>query len=160
MIRPAVPSDVSTIFDLVVELARYERLLDQVTATREDLATHLFGERRYAEALLAEDEGKVVGFALFFPTYSTFVGRPGLYLEDIFVLPEYRRRGHGFSLLRELARIASERGCGRLEWAVLNWNEPAIAFYRRLDAKRLDEWGTFRMTRDGIAGLARGVLGA
>jgi GNAT superfamily N-acetyltransferase len=155
MIRPAVSADVSTIFELVVELARYERLSDQVTATRDDLATHLFGERRHAEALLAEDDAKVVGFALFFPTYSTFVGRPGLYLEDLFVLPDYRRRGHGFALLRELARIATERGCGRLEWAVLNWNEPAIAFYRRLGAKRLDEWGTFRMTRETFEGLAR-----
>ncbi len=103
---------------------------------------------------MAEDGGVVVGFALFFHNYSTFLARPGLYLEDLFVLPEHRRKGHGLALLREFARIAVERRCGRLEWSVLNWNAPAIAFYRSLGAKPMDEWGIFRMTGEAITGLA------
>jgi GNAT superfamily N-acetyltransferase len=154
MIRPAVAADVPNLHALVLELARYEKLAHEVSATPADLAAHLFGERRYVEALVAEDEGRTVGFALFFHNYSTFLGRPGIYLEDLFVLPECRRKGHGKALLREVARLAVERGCGRFEWAVLKWNEPAIAFYRSLGAKALGEWETFRMTGDAFARLA------
>jgi len=154
MIRPAFRPDVPALHGLVRELARYERLEHEVLGTAAELEEHLFGPRPFAEALVVEDSCVVVGFALFFHNYSTFVGRPGLYLEDLFVLPEHRRKGHGFALLRELARIAVDRRCGRLEWSVLNWNEPAIAFYRSLGAKAMDEWGTFRMTGDAIGQLA------
>jgi GNAT superfamily N-acetyltransferase len=160
MIRPASLRDVRSLHSLVLELARYERLEHEVSATEAGLAEHLFGARPFAEALVAEDGGDVVGFALFFHNYSTFLTRPGLYLEDLFVLPEHRRKGHGLSLLRELARIAVQRRCGRLEWSVLNWNEPAIAFYRSLGARPIDEWGIFRMTGEAIGQLAsqRSVL--
>jgi GNAT superfamily N-acetyltransferase len=156
MIRAAVPSDVHALHSLIIELARYERLEHEVSATEEDLGEHLFGTRPYAEAVVAEDAATVVGFALFFHNYSTFLSRPGLYLEDLFVLPEHRRKGHGLALLRELARIAVQRRCGRLEWSVLNWNEPAIMFYRSLGAKPMDEWGIFRMTGEAIGHLAKG----
>ena len=155
MICAAAESDVHALHSLVLDLARYERLEHEVLATPSDLREHLFGARPYAEALVAEDEGTVVGFALFFHNYSTFVGRPGLYLEDLFVLPEHRKKGHGLSLLRALARIAVERRCGRIEWSVLNWNEPAIAFYRSLGARPMTEWGIFRMTGDAIDHLAK-----
>jgi GNAT superfamily N-acetyltransferase len=154
MIRPAFRPDVPSLHALIRELACYERLEHEVLGTAAELEEDLFGARPYAEALVVEDAGHVVGFALFFHNYSTFVGRPGLYLEDLFVRPEHRRKGHGFALLRELARLAVERRCGRLEWSVLKWNEPAIAFYRSLGAKAMDEWGTFRMTGDTIAALA------
>ncbi|MGO9835833.1 MAG: N-acetyltransferase family protein [Polyangiaceae bacterium] len=154
MIRAATRVDVRALHSLIVELARYEKLEHEVLGTEADLAEHLFGARPYAEALVAEDGGVVVGFALFFHNYSTFLARPGLYLEDLFVLPEHRRKGHGLALLREFARIAVERRCGRLEWSVLNWNAPAIAFYRSLGAKPMDEWGIFRMTGEAITGLA------
>lgn len=156
MIRPAVVADVAVLHALIVELARYEKLAHEVSASEDDLAAHLFGARPYAEALVAEESGQALGFALFFHNFSTFLGRPGLYLEDLFVLPDHRRKGHGRALLREVARLAVERGCGRLEWAVLSWNEPAIAFYRALGARRLDEWGTFRLTGDAMARLAVG----
>jgi GNAT superfamily N-acetyltransferase len=154
MIRAATAADVPTLHALVMALATYEKLAHEVTATEADLEVHLFGSRPYAEALVAEDGGQAVGFAVYFHNYSTFLGRPGIYLEDLFVLPEARRRGHGRALLRALAAIAVERRCGRLEWAVLHWNEPAIAFYRSLGAQRLDEWGTFRMTGSAIARLS------
>jgi GNAT superfamily N-acetyltransferase len=154
VIRLATPVDVPAIQALILELARYEHLEHQVASTEATLAEHLFGARPYAEALVAEDARQTVGFALFFPNYSTFLGRPGLYLEDLFVLPSHRRKGHGRALLREVARLAVERGCGRLEWAVLNWNRPAIDFYESLGAQRLDEWGTFRLTGDGMAKVA------
>jgi GNAT superfamily N-acetyltransferase len=150
MIRPARPEDVATISDLIRQLARYERLEHEVVASEHDLASHLFGPRRYAEVLLAEDAGTIVGFALFFHNYSTFLARPGLYLEDLFVIPEQRRQGWGRALLVATARVAVERGCGRFEWAVLHWNEPAIAFYRALGAQRMDEWGVFRITGDPL----------
>jgi GNAT superfamily N-acetyltransferase len=118
------------------------------------LRVHLFGVRRYAEALVVEYDGRLVGFALFFHNYSTFLARPGLHLEDLFVLPEHRRKGHGRALLRELARLAVDRRCGRFEWSVLDWNEPAMAFYRSLGAKRMDDWRIFRMTGEAISGLA------
>ncbi len=159
MIRPCLPSDVPALHTLIHELARYEKLVDAHVGTAEELREHLFGARRYCEALVAEDDGPggrhVVGFALFFHNYSTFLARPGMYLEDLFVLPGARRRGHGRDLLRAVARVALERGCGRFEWAVLRWNEPAIRFYEALGASPLDEWGLFRITGDALANLAR-----
>jgi GNAT superfamily N-acetyltransferase len=118
------------------------------------LRQHLFGPRPYAEVLLAEEAGAVVGFALFFHNYSTFLGRPGIFVEDLFVKPEHRRKGHGKALLRTVARLAVQRGCGRLEWAVLDWNVQAIGFYQSLKAESLQEWGLFRLTGDALAALA------
>ena len=131
-------------------------MLDHVTLDEGELRTHLFGERRYAEVLLAEDDAgtSVVGFALFFHNYSTFLGKPGMYLEDLFVRPEHRGGGHGKALLSHLARLAVERGCGRLEWSVLDWNEPSIAFYRSLGATPMDEWTVYRLTGDALSALA------
>jgi GNAT superfamily N-acetyltransferase len=154
MIRPARPSDVSTITDLIRQLARFERLEHEVALTEDDLAQHLFGAHRYAEVLLAEDAGAVVGFALFFHNYSTFLGRPGVYLEDLFVVPDHRRKGWGRALLVAVARIALQRGCGRFEWSVLDWNEHAIAFYRSLGATVMSEWRILRVTGDGLIKLA------
>src|SRR5688572_14456786 len=134
MIRPASPTDVPVIAELIRGLAEYEKLADEVTLTEADLTEHLFGARRHAEVLLAEEEGRVVGFALFFHNFSTFLAKPGVYLEDLFVRPEARGRGHGKALLVAMARIAVERGCGRFEWSVLDWNTPAIEFYKRLGA--------------------------
>jgi GNAT superfamily N-acetyltransferase len=156
MIRPATPADTATICELIRALAEYERLSHQVVLDESRVREHLFGPRPFAEVLLAEDAGQVVGFALFFHNYSTFLGRPGIYLEDVFVQPEHRGKGHGKALLRELARITVERGCGRIEWAVLDWNIPSIEFYRSLGATAMDEWTIFRLTGDGIANLARG----
>jgi GNAT superfamily N-acetyltransferase len=154
MIRSARAADVGAIADLIRQLARYERLEQQVTGTERDLHEHLFGERRYAEVLLAEDAGVIVAFALFFHNYSTFLARPGLYLEDLFVLPEHRRRGWGRALLGAVARIAVDRECGRFEWAALDWNDPAIAFYRALGAEIMEDWRIFRVTGDSLAKLA------
>lgn len=154
MIRPATPDDTNTICELIRALAEYERLSHQVALDEARLREHLFGPRPFAEVLLAEDAGQVVGFALFFHNYSTFLGRPGIYLEDVFVRPEYRGKGHGKALLRALAQIAVERGCGRMEWAVLDWNEPSIEFYRSLGAEPMDEWTTFRLSRDAIEQLS------
>jgi GNAT superfamily N-acetyltransferase len=159
MIRPARSEDVPTIANLIRELARYERLEHEVSMTESDLAAHLFGSPQYAEVLLAEDAGSVVGFALFFHNYSTFLGKPGIYLEDLFVVPEHRRRGWGRALLVAVARVAVERRCGRFEWAALRWNEPAIAFYRALGAIVLDEWQTFRVTADALPRLAKDKTG-
>ncbi len=160
MIRLAEPRDVPTIHALIRELARYEKLEHEAVATEEQIRESLFARRGpQAEVLVAEapaEPTRVVGFALFFHNYSTFLGRHGLYLEDLFVLPEYRRTGLGTALLRALARIAVERGCGRLEWAVLDWNEPAIRFYRSLGAQLLDDWRICRVTGDAIAHLAAG----
>jgi GNAT superfamily N-acetyltransferase len=153
-IRPARVEDVPIILDLIRDLATYERAPDEVTATEEQLVDVLFGERPAAEVLLAYEGEWPVGFALFFHNFSTWVGRPGLYLEDLFVKPEKRGKGYGRALLVQLAKIARDRGCGRMEWAVLNWNEPAINFYRSLGAKPMDEWTVFRLTREGIARLA------
>jgi GNAT superfamily N-acetyltransferase len=154
MVRPAVPEDIPTIWALIGELARFERLEHQVVGTADLLREHLFGADRRAEALLAEHEGEIVGFALFFHSYSTFLARPGLYLEDLFVLPAHRRKGFGRELLVAVARIAVERGCGRFEWSVLTWNEPAISFYRGLGAELLEEWRTFRVTGQALLDLA------
>jgi GNAT superfamily N-acetyltransferase len=154
-LRPATRGDVPVIADLIRGLARYEKLEDQVEMTEELLAAALFGERPYAEVVLAEEDGLAVGFALFFHNFSTFLGRPGIYLEDLFVLPEHRGRGIGRTLLAHLARLAVERGCGRLEWAVLDWNRDAIAFYERLGARPLSEWTVYRLTGEALTGLAR-----
>jgi GNAT superfamily N-acetyltransferase len=154
-IRPARVEDVPVILELIRELASYERAPDEVTATEEQLVDVLFGERPAAEVLLAFEGKSSVGFAVFFYNFSTWLGRPGLYLEDLFVKPEKRGKGYGRALLIELAKIARDRGCGRMEWAVLDWNEPAIKFYRALGAKPMDEWTVFRLTRDGIAELAK-----
>src|SRR6267154_654806 len=153
-IRAASVEDVSIILELIRDLATYERAPDEVIATEEQLVDVLFGERPAAEVLLAFEGKSPVGFALFFHNFSTWLGRPGLYLEDLFVKPEARGRVYGRALLVDLAKIAMERGCGRMEWAVLDWNERAIKFYRALGAKPMDEWTVFRLTRDGIASLA------
>src|SRR5213082_3890746 len=155
MIRPATIADVPIILELIRALATYERAPNDVTATEDGLSKVLFGEKPAAEVLLAFENETAVGFAVFFHNFSTWLGRPGLYLEDLFVKPKKRGKGYGRALLVDLARIALERGCGRMEWAVLNWNEPAIKFYRALGAKPLDEWTVFRLTRDGIARLAQ-----
>jgi GNAT superfamily N-acetyltransferase len=154
-IRPARVEDVPIILGLIRELATYERAPDEVTATEEQLVDVLFGEKPVAEVLLAFEGKSPVGFAVFFHNFSTWLGRPGLYLEDLFVKPEKRGKGYGRALLVDLAKVARERGCGRMEWAVLNWNEPAIKFYRALGAKPLDEWTVYRLTRDGITRLAQ-----
>ncbi len=146
--------DVGLILALIGELAEYERLSQEVCASEEELGRWLFGAKPVAEALIAEDGGSPVGFALFFHNFSTFLGRPGLYLEDLYVRPESRGKGIGKLLLRELARIARDRGCGRLEWAVLDWNEPAIRFYEALGAKPMSDWTVFRLTDEGISRLA------
>jgi GNAT superfamily N-acetyltransferase len=135
-------------------LAMYERAPNEVAATEEQLVDVLFGEWPAAEVLLAFEGQSPVGFAVFFHNFSTWLGRPGLYLEDLFVKPENRGKGYGRALLIELAKIARDRGCGRMEWAVLDWNEPAIKFYHALGAKPMDEWTVFRLTREGIARLA------
>jgi GNAT superfamily N-acetyltransferase len=153
-IRFGRPEDVPTIFSLIKGLADYERLSHAVVGTEELLREHLFGERPFVEVLLAELDGRVVGFALFFHNYSTFLTRPGIYLEDLFVLPEDRGRGHGKALLAALGRLAVERGCGRLEWSVLNWNEPSIQFYRALGAEAMDEWTVNRVTGEPLERLA------
>jgi len=153
-IRPADVEDVTIILQLIRDLAAYERAPNDVTATEEQLVDVLFGERPAAEVLLAFERQSPVGFAVYFYNFSTWLGRSGLYLEDLFVKPEKRGKGYGRALLVELAKIARDRGCGRMEWAVLDWNEPAIKFYRALGAKPMDEWTVFRLTRDEIARLA------
>ena len=154
MIRDATVDDVTAIAALIRALAGYEHLEHEVTLDETHLREHLFGERRYAEVLIAEDAAQTVGFALYFHNFSTFLGRPGIDLEDLFVLPEHRGRGHGKALLARLARIAIERGCGRLEWSVLDWNEPSIAFYRSLGARAMDDWTTYRLDGSALAALA------
>ncbi len=157
-IREAVETDLETILSLIGELAVYERLAHEAVADKEDMRRHRFGDRPAAEVLIAETNqgtGPVpIGFALFFGTFSTFLGKPGMYLEDLFVLEEYRGQGVGKALLRRVAAIALERGCGRLEWSVLDWNEPAITFYQRLGAVAMDEWTVNRVSGDALAKLA------
>jgi GNAT superfamily N-acetyltransferase len=155
MIRPATVDDTRTIGNLIRALAEYERLSHAVVLDEEKLREHLFGPHPFAEVLLAEEAGQVVGFALFFHNYSTFRGQPGIYLEDLFVQPEHRGKGHGKALLATLAQLAVERGCGRLEWSVLNWNEPALAFYRSLGAVPMNEWTVYRLTGDALNHVAR-----
>ena len=139
---------------MIGELADYERLREQMVGTVDDLRRHLFVDPTYAHALMAEWDGAPAGFALYFFNFSTFVGRPGLYLEDLFVRPEQRAHGIGRALLRALARIATQRNCGRMEWAVLDWNEPALRFYKSLDARQMKEWIIHRLTPIEIAKLA------
>jgi GNAT superfamily N-acetyltransferase len=153
-IRFARPADVATIADLIRALARFEKLEHEVTMTEDRLAVVLFGERPYAETLIAEIDGAAVGFALFFHSFSTFLAQPGVYLEDLFVLPEHRGQRIGRALLERLAQIAVERSCGRLEWAVLNWNADAIRFYERLGAKPNTDWTTYRLTGEPLRSLA------
>jgi len=155
MIRAAKPEDTPTIAALIRELAEYERLSHVVTLDEARLREHLFGRRPYAEVLLAEEAGEAVGYALFFHNYSTFLAQPGIYLEDLFVRPEHRGKGHGKALLAAVARVAVERGCWRLEWVVLNWNQPALDFYRALGAEAMDEWTTNRLTGDALETVAR-----
>ena len=154
-IRPATEADLGTIEELIRALAAYERMADEVVMDARLLRKNLFGDRPYAEVLIAEVEGEPAGFALFFHNFSTFVGRPGIYLEDLFVKPEHRGTGLGRALLKRLAEIAVERECGRLEWAVLDWNEPAIGFYKKLGARPNDEWTVFRLAGEALQELAR-----
>jgi len=154
-ITPATEQDAPVILEMIRGLAEYERLSHVVVATEEQLRKTLFGERPGAEVLLAHWDGEPIGFALYFPNYSTFLAQPGIYLEDLFVKPHARGKGAGRALFVELARIAVERGCGRVEWAVLDWNEPSIRFYEKLGAVPLDEWTTFRLTSEPLRNLAK-----
>ena len=153
----AQTEDVPIVLDLIKALAEYERMSDLVVATEESLRMWLFGERPAAEVVLARVEGSVVGFALFFHNFSTFLGRPGLYLEDLFVMPEWRGCGIGRKLMEHLAGIAVGRGCGRMEWTVLDWNQPAIGFYDRIGARLLQDWRLCRLSGDGLRRLAAGT---
>jgi GNAT superfamily N-acetyltransferase len=153
-IRPASPADCATLIALIRELAVYERLEDRVKVTAEDLERNLFGPRPYAEAMLAESQGEAVGYAMFFHNFSSFRGQPGLYLEDLFVRPPYRGRGIGRALLSKLAQVAVERGCDRIEWIVLDWNESGIQFYRSLEASPMADWTIFRLADGPLARLA------
>lgn len=154
-IRFATREDSPLVAELIRGLAKYEKLEHEVTMTEDVLVRNLFGPRPYAEALIAEQDGAAVGFALFFHNFSTFLGLPGIYLEDLFVVPGNRGGGVGRALLERLAQIAVERGCGRLEWAVLDWNRDAIGFYERLGARPNDEWTVYRLTGDALRALAR-----
>ncbi|HVG34621.1 MAG TPA: GNAT family N-acetyltransferase [Pyrinomonadaceae bacterium] len=156
-IEKAQASDLSLILSFIKELAEYERLSHEVVATEELLRESLFGANVKAEVIIAYDKDQAVGFALFFHNFSTFVGRPGIYLEDLYVQPHARGRGIGRALLVYLARLAKERGCGRLEWAVLDWNEPAIRFYENLGAVPMEEWTVFRATGKSLDKLAEGT---
>lgn len=154
-IRPAGAGDVGAVLRLIKALADYEKLAHEVVATEDDLRRTLFGPRPAAEVLLAEEGGQAVGLALFFQNYSTFLGRPGLYLEDLFVDPACRGRGIGKALLQAVARLAVERRCGRFEWSVLDWNQPAIDFYRSLGAKPMSDWTIFRVTGEALQKLTQ-----
>lgn len=159
-IRPATPEDAPLIVAFIRELAEYEKLAHECRADEASIRRHLFGEGfgrgPVAECLIGEADGRAEGFALFFTNFSTFLCRPGLYLEDLFVRPAARGKGLGLALLRELARLARERGCGRVEWAVLDWNTPAIEFYRRAGAAPMDEWTVFRLTGEALQRFAAG----
>ncbi len=153
-IRPATPTDIPQILQFIRELAQYEKLSHEVAATEQLLHQNLFGPRPVAECLIADLDQTPVGFALFFHNFSTFLGRPGIYLEDLFVRPAARGKGVGRALLTHLAKIAVKRNCGRLEWAVLDWNAPAIGFYKKLGATPMDEWTVMRVTGDALKHLA------
>ena len=152
-IRLATETDVPLIFSLIKEIAEYEKLTHEVVANEEKVKETLFGKKSYAEVIIAEYENEPVGQALFFHNYSTFLSQPGIYLEDLFVHPEYRGKGIGKELLKSLVKIAKERNCGRVEWVVLNWNQPAIDFYKSLGAIPMDEWTTYRLTPDKFDNL-------
>jgi GNAT superfamily N-acetyltransferase len=155
MIRPAVIEDVPSIAEMIRELAEYEHLSREAVLDENLLREHLFGARPYAEVLVALEKGATVGFALFFHNYSTFLGRPGIYLEDLFVRPAFRKQGHGKALLKQVAKLALQRGCGRLEWSVLDWNAPSIEFYRSLRARAMDQWTIYRMTGEELKLLGK-----
>ncbi len=157
--RFAVPDDAALILRFIRDLATYERMADQVVAT-EDLLREWIFEKKKAEVLFAVAEGREVGFALFFHNFSTFLGRAGLYLEDLFVLPEHRGKGYGTALLKKLAALAVERGCGRMEWWCLDWNKPSIALYRALGAQPMEEWTTYRLTGEALQRLAAPDVGS
>lgn len=158
-IRPAVASDARLVLDFIQALADYERLSHEVVATVRDLETHLFGDHPAAEVLIAEYEGTPAGFALFFPNFSTFLGLPGIYLEDLFVQPEYRGRGIGKALLIYIAGLVVDRGWDRLDWSVLDWNEPSINFYLRLGAVPMSDWTRFRLAGDALASVSSSRTG-
>jgi len=149
-IRAAAREDAAPILEMVKELAAYERLLHTVQATEADLREALFGPRPVAEAIVADRGGRAVGFALYFHNYSTFIGRPGIYVEDLYVRPAHRGQGIGGALMRHIIRLARDRRCGRVEWAALEWNEPAIRFYEAMGAKALNEWRLFRLTQEAM----------
>jgi GNAT superfamily N-acetyltransferase len=153
-IRAAAPADVESIFALILQLAEYERAREQVTGSAELLESALFGSPPHAEAVIAELDGETAGFALFYPTFSTWECRPGIWLEDLYVPPEHRRGGVGGALLSHLAQVAVQRGCARLEWAALDWNALALDFYQRLGATRLDEWQLHRLEGETLALVA------
>ena len=153
-IRKAAIEDSDKIYDLIVQLAVYEKMENEVESTAEQLKETLF-DKKLAHALVAEEDKKIIGFALYFYNYSTFVGKPGLYLEDLFVDPNYRGKGLGKALLLELAKIAHKKSCGRMEWSVLNWNSPAINFYQSLGAKPMDSWTVYRLNAKKIEQLAQ-----
>jgi GNAT superfamily N-acetyltransferase len=157
-IRPATPDDVPLVLSFIRQLAEYERLSHEAVMTEESLRESLFGARPSAEVLLGYAGAAPVGFAVFFHNFSTFLGRRGLYLEDLFIIPEMRGRGFGKAMLIELARIAVARRCGRFEWAVLDWNEPAIGFYKKLGAVPMQDWTIFRVTGDALQRLANGAI--
>ena len=153
-IRPATEEDVPLILSFIRELAGYERLSHEVSATEDLLRLHLFGEKRGAEVVIGQHADEPAGFALFFHNFSTFLGRPGIYLEDLYVKPEFRGKGIGRAMLVYLAGLAKERGCGRLEWSVLDWNEPAIRLYRGIGAVSMDDWTVYRVTGKALEKLA------
>ncbi len=157
-IRPPGSDEVRYVVQFIRELAEYERLLDECLITEEALRASLFAEQPYAEARLAILDGVPIGFCLFFHNFSTFLGKPGLYLEDLYIQPQYRNFGYGKQILGYLANLALERGCGRFEWAVLDWNEPSIAFYRKLGAEPMNDWTVQRMTGESLTRLASTVL--
>jgi GNAT superfamily N-acetyltransferase len=158
-IAPAEEKDVPVILQLIKALAEYERLTDEVLATESDIRQAVFGPRPFAEIVLAFSAETPIGFAVFFHNFSTFVGRPGLHLEDVFVVPRWRGRGVGRQLLSHVAQIAIDRQCGRMEWAVLNWNEPALGFYRNLGADVMDQWRMCRLSGDALARVAASASG-
>lgn len=153
--RYATEQDSALILDFIKQLAEYEKMSKQVVATEELLKEWIF-EKKRAEVIFAMEKGREIGFALFFHNFSTFLGRAGIYLEDLFVIPEYRGRGHGKALIRELARITVERGCGRLEWCCLDWNKPSIDFYLSLNAEPMDDWTIYRLAGDNLRNFAKG----
>ncbi len=153
-IRPAVAGQAQLILDFIREIAEYEKLVHEVLADEKTIRDTLFGKNRSAEAVIGYHRGKPVGYALFFYNFSSFIGRPGLYIEDIYVKPEHRRKGFGKAFLVYLARLARDKKCGRMEWAVLNWNEPSIKFYKKLGAVSMEEWRIFRLSEDALKNLA------
>lgn len=154
MIRPARPEDSPRIHELILALLEYEKLADRATGSAKQLHEHLFGDPKYVECLVAEEGGRLVGFALYFPNYSTALTRPGYYLEDLYVVPEARGKGYGKALLAEICRRAEEKGFGRVDWAVLDWNEPSIRFYEAIGAIPMSDWITYRLEGESLRAMA------